>query len=78
MTNNPNTIGNHDAKNQACQISVSFTGSYLGLNNGPIVQPTQVGPAYGIGFSVSVSGLAGDVAVRSTTNNPKPMRPRVA
>jgi hypothetical protein len=68
VTDNPSTIDNHDAKNQACQISVSFTGSSNGLENGP----GRVGSVYGIGFGVNISGIPGNYFTRSTTNDPTP------
>ncbi len=64
VSNNPSSIDNKDQPNQACTIEVLFSG--------PSVQNTQVGPAYTIGFSVKISGLSGDVAVRSTVQDPKP------
>lgn len=71
-TDNRPTIDNGTAPNQACTVQVSFTGSYYGLENGPSVPMSPQGPVYGIGFSVSISGLSGDVAVRSGEQDPKP------
>jgi hypothetical protein len=36
------------------------------------VAKSSAGSAYGIGFSVSISGLSGNVAIRSTEQDPKP------
>ena len=55
----------------AC-IKVSFSGSYEGHPNGPRVPNSKDGPAYGSGFSVEISGLSGNVAIRSVPEHPKP------
>ena len=73
-TNNPPTIDNSGAVNQACSIQVSFSGQYDGLPNGPSVPRANGVPVYGIGFSVNISGLPGNVALRSSEQNPKPKR----
>ena len=73
VTDNPTVIDNSDSANQSCSIKVSFTGSYEGRPNGPSLAYSSAGqPFYGIGFSVSVSQLFGDVAIRSTVEDPKP------
>ena len=72
VTNNPPTIDNSGSPNQSCTIQVSFSGQYDGLPNGPSVLRANGVPVYGIGFSVSISGLTGDVALRSSAQDPKP------
>jgi hypothetical protein len=74
VTNSPITIDNSGSQNQACAIQVSFSGKYDGLPNGPSVPRANGVPSYGIGFSVSVSGLSGKVALRSSEQDPKPKR----
>ena len=61
-----------NSKNQACRIKVEFSSSYYGLPNGPSVPNSPQGPIYGIGFSVTISGLSGNVALRSNGADPKP------
>jgi YD repeat-containing protein len=72
ITNNPSVIDNSGSPRQSCKIKVSFSGSYNGIPNGPSVPNGSNGPAYGIGFSVEISGLSGNVAIRSTEQNQKP------
>jgi len=75
IPDNPTTIDNAGAANQSCSIQVSFSGSYFGNENGPRVGISADGqPFYGIGFSVKVSGLSGNVALRSSEENPTPKR----
>ena len=71
VSDNPSGIDNSGSANQSCSINVSFSGSYDGLPNGPSVPDSPKGRV-GIGFSVSISGLSGNVAVRSTEQDPKP------
>jgi YD repeat-containing protein len=72
VSNNPPTIDNSDAANQSCSIQVSFSGSYYGNPNGPSIGSSGGQNFYGIGFSVKVSGLSGNVALRSSKDDPKP------
>lgn len=72
ITDNPAEIDNSESANQSCRIKVSFSDSYDGRPNGPSVPNSPNGPAYGIGFSVEISGLSGNVAIRSTIDDPKP------
>lgn len=65
-------IDNSGSPNQACTIQVSFSGSYDGLLNGPSVPDSPNGRVYGIGFSVKISGLSGNIALRSAESDPKP------
>src|SRR5689334_15208255 len=75
VSDNPTTIDNAGAANQSCSIQVSFSGSYFGNENGPRVGiSADRQPFYGIGFSVKVSGLSGNVALRSSEENPTPKR----
>jgi hypothetical protein len=71
-TGNPEVIDNSGSANQSCGIQISFSGSYDGLLNGPSVPNSSAGPVYGIGFSVRISGLSGNVAMRSTEKDPRP------
>jgi len=72
-TGNPPSIDNSDATAQSCKIEVSFTGSYDGNLNGPSTADSKnKGSFHGIGFSVKISGLSGDVALRSAPDHPKP------
>ena len=70
------TIDNSDAKDQSCQIEVSFTGSFRDkgqLPNGPTVGYSRDRvPYYGIGFSVNISGISGNIVVRGQEKDPKP------
>ncbi len=74
ITDNPATIDNSGTPNQACQINISFTGSGTrGKPNGPgtvLLQGT--GPAYGIGFTVSISGLSGPINIVSQASQRQP------
>jgi hypothetical protein len=72
VTNNPAVIDNSGSANQSCSIQISFTGSYGQLLNGPSIPNSPEGPVYGIGFSIGISELSGNVAIRSTAQDPKP------
>jgi hypothetical protein len=72
ITDNRSVIDNRSSPNQSCGVKVSFSGSYDGHPNGPSVPNSAEGPFYGIGFSVEISALSGNVAIRSTVQDPKP------
>jgi|GEM_PF-5389369 len=72
VTDNRSIIDNSGAANQSCKIEVSFTGSYDGNLNGPSIPNSEKGSFYGIGFSVKISGLSGNIALRSNPKNPRP------
>lgn len=73
VTDNRSTIDNSEAKNQSCQIQISFTGFYGNLPNGPTAGQRPDGTsAYGIGFSVNISGLSGKIMLRGSEQDPKP------
>lgn len=52
-------------------VGAQFSKPYDGLPTGPSIANSKDGPAYGIGFSVEISGLSGNVAIRSGPQDPK-------
>jgi hypothetical protein len=74
VTDNPATIDNRKAKDQACQVEVSFTGSgSRGLQNGPSTMTlNNRGQVFGIGFTVKISGLSGPINIVSEAKDRRP------